>query len=150
MTTKWQDLSVNSHFLTAVAVKDALAHGDFADAKAGIEELIDALSRADKRAVRSHLERLMAHIIKWHSQPDFRSTSWRVSINHSRSEIADIREETPSITRQVIESYWERIFRRASEMAEAEMNRTSVVEALTWKQVFEDEYSLADDFKESE
>src|SRR5450432_3997469 len=99
---KWQDLSATSHYQTAVAVEEALERGEIDDAKAGIQELIDALSRSEKRALRSQLIRLMLHIIKWKTQPERRSVSWCVSILSARREIEDIQEDTPSLTRSVI------------------------------------------------
>ena len=45
---KWQELSATSHYQTAVAVEQALEQGDIPEAKAGIQELIDALSRSDR------------------------------------------------------------------------------------------------------
>jgi hypothetical protein len=61
---KWQELAATSHYQTAVAVKQALQRGDMHEAILGLEELIDALSRADQRALEHHLIRLMQHIIK--------------------------------------------------------------------------------------
>jgi len=139
---KWQELSTTSHYQTAVAVEEALDRGDIEDAKAGIQELIDALSRSEKRALRSQLVRLMMHIIKWKTQPERRSVSWRSSIRSARYEIAEIQEDTPSLTRAVIKEIWDRCFKHAKNEAELEMNRISPVERLTWAQVFEQEYDL--------
>ena len=142
MTTKWQELAVTSHYQTAVAVKDALSQGDLPNATAGIEELIDALTRSEKRAVRSHLIRLMSHIVKWHSQPEMRTRSWTFTIRHARREIAESRDETPSLTREVIESMWNKCFDAACDEAEVEMGESSTVESLTWEQVFDEGYEL--------
>jgi hypothetical protein len=136
----WQQLSTSSHYQTAVAVEEALNRGDTAEAKAGIEELIDALARSEKRALRSQLTRLMTHIMKWKTQPRKRSKSWRATINAARREISDIQEETPSLNRQVIEQLWDRSFQAAKDAAEAEMDEESKVAKLTWSEVFEKEY----------
>jgi hypothetical protein len=69
----WQELSSTSHYQTAMAIKQALQRGNVQEAITGIEELIEALSRSDKRALKSQLIRLMMHIIKWKSQPKKRS-----------------------------------------------------------------------------
>jgi hypothetical protein len=106
----WQQLAVASHYQTAVAVENALRRGDTIEAAAGIQELIDALARSEKRALRSQLTRLMVYIIKWKSQPKNRSRSWRASIGNARLEIAEIQEETPSLDRQVIQQLWGRCF----------------------------------------
>jgi Tfp pilus assembly pilus retraction ATPase PilT len=139
---KWQQLAFTSHYQTAVAVERALDQGDTPDAKEGIQELIDALSRAEKRALRSQLSRLMLHVIKWKTQPDKRSRSWRASINNARREIAEIQEETPSLNRETIESMWSSCFASAKEDAEGEMNLATSVTKLSWKEVFEKEYKV--------
>src|SRR4051794_1443842 len=118
----WQELAASSHYQTAVAVEDALEHGNIEEAKVGIEELIEALSRSEKRALRSQLIRLMTHVIKWKSQPLKRSRSWRVTIISARSEIADIQEETPSLTRNMIQAMWDNCLELAIMQAEVEMN----------------------------
>jgi hypothetical protein len=139
---KWQELAATSHYQTAVAVEEAIKRGDIADAKSGIEELIDALSRSERRALRSQLVRLMMHIIKWRTQPERRSVSWCSSIRSARYEIAEIQEDTPSLSRTVIKEMWDRCFKRAKTEAELEMNQKSAVERLTWTQVFEQEYDI--------
>jgi hypothetical protein len=138
----WQELASTSHYRTAVAVEDALKRGDVTGASAGIEELIEALSRAEKRALRSQLIRLMTHVIKWKSQPAHRCRSWRASINNARREVAEIQEETPSLNRTAIEAMWDRCFTAAKEDAEAEMGCDSPVAGLRWDEVFEEEYRL--------
>ena len=59
----WQELAQESHYHTAVAIRDVLQEGKVDDATAGLEELIDALSRSERRALESHLKRLMRHVI---------------------------------------------------------------------------------------
>ncbi len=140
----WQELSSWSHYLTAVTVRDQLDAGDPEAARRGLEELIEALSRSERRALRSYLTNLMAHIIKWNSQPERRSRSWIATIYNCRSEIDDLRESTPSITREAIESLWDRCLRSAFRQAEGEMNRDAAVDSLTWAEVFDDDYELDD------
>jgi len=92
----WQELSSTSHYKTAVAVKHEMASGNLPEAVIGIEELIQALSRSEKRALKSQMVSRLLHIIKWQSQPERRSLSWVASIKDAREEIADIQEETPA------------------------------------------------------
>lgn len=138
----WQELSASSHYLTAVAVEDALKRGDTNEATAGIQELIDALARSEKRALRNQLVRLMVHVIKWKTQPAKRSRSWRATINTARREIEDIQEETPSLNRAVIEGMWDKCFASALQDAEGEMNDKPTVAKLSWKEVFEKKYEV--------
>jgi hypothetical protein len=141
----WQELSSTSHYKTAMAVKDEMANGNLPEAVIGIEELIQALSRSEKRALKSQLVRLMLHIIKWQCQPERRSLSWVASIKDAREEIADIQEETPSLTNHVIEELWDKVFIIAKRDAQAEMGKKFNVTSLSWQAVFNDDYDLLDE-----
>ena len=138
----WQELSATSHYQTATEIKDKLQEGNVQEARIGIEELIEALARSEKRALKNQLIRLMMHIIKWKSQPERRSRSWSASIQNAREEILDIQEEIPSLTEAVILEMWEKCFRAAKREADGEMNRESQVSELSRKEVFEDQYEL--------
>ncbi len=138
----WQELSVNSHYQTAVAVQHALQCGNIQEAGYGIAELIEALSRSEKRALKNQLIRLMMHIIKWKSQPERRSRSWLASIYNARREIRDIQKETPSLNRNVISEMWDDCLSAAILDAEGEMNKASEISELSWKEVFEEEYRI--------
>ena len=141
----WQKLSSSSHYKTAIAVKNEIAIGNLTEASIGIEELIQALSRSEKRVLKSQLIGLMLHIIKWQSQPERRSLSWIASIKDAREEIIDIQEATPSLNNNVIEELWDKVFIIAKRDAQAEMGKKSTVTALSWQDVFEDDYELQDD-----
>jgi hypothetical protein len=56
----WDLLALTDQYSTAVAIREALREGDVDGATEGLEELIDALSRSDERALESHLIRLRA------------------------------------------------------------------------------------------
>jgi hypothetical protein len=140
--TKWLDLATTSHYQTAVAVRDALRSGAVQEATLGIEELIDALSRSDRRALESHLVRLMQHIIKWKSQPANRSRSWQHTIANARDAIAEIQEDTPSLTDDVIRGLWDRALRKAHREAESDMNQAIPLLSLTWDDVFVTAYVI--------
>ena len=138
----WQTLSTHSHYKTAVAIQTELEQGHLQEAALGIEELIVALSRSEKRALKSQLVRLMLHIIKWQSQPERRSWSWVASIKDARDEIADIQDENPCLNDTVIESLWEKAFVMAKRDAQAEMGKKSDVQSVSWQEAFGYEYEL--------
>lgn len=138
----WQDLATTSHYQTAVAVKEALDDGDTATALEGLEELIDALARSDRRALESYLTRLMQHIIKWRVQPERRSPSWAATIRTARRQIARLQQETPSLNRRVLDALWPDVLQDAIDAAESEMNRRVPPLTLTWEEVFETAYTL--------
>src|SRR3981081_1629646 len=95
MDVNWARLSAESHYQVAVEVERALLQGDFDEAEAGIKELINPLGRSEKRALKSHLIRLMAHVVRWKTQPKRRTYGWVASIYNAREEIRDIQSETP-------------------------------------------------------
>jgi hypothetical protein len=138
----WQELSATSHYQTATEIKDKLQEGNVQEATIGIEELIEALARSEKRALKNQLVRLMMHIIKWKSQPERQTRSWAASIQNAREEILDIQEEIPSLTDAIILEMWEKCFRAAKREAEGEMNKKSQVSELSWEEVFENQYEL--------
>jgi hypothetical protein len=115
----WKELAMTSHYQTAVAIKNELQQGNIEESTIGIEELIDALSRSEKRALRSQLIRLMMHIIKWQIQPERRSRSWQSTISNARIEIEDILEEEPHLKSQV-SKLWEKYFKAACQIAKDE------------------------------
>ncbi len=139
----WQDLAATSHYLTAVAVADALREGEIEEAHRGIEELVEALSRTEKLSARSFLLRIMTHVIKWKYQPEKRTISWVISINDSRNNIEAIKEDTSSVTDNYLKEVWDKTFQRAVKGATLEMGMKNLnVELLTWNEVFEQDFSL--------
>ena len=139
--TDWHTLAVDSHYQTATAIRQHLLAGDVEEAIAGIEALIEALSRSDRRALRSQLIRLMAHVIKWQSQPNRRSRSWVVTIANARIEIEELVEMEPSL-RLLVPDLIDELFDKATRLAEKEMGRPGVVDELSWEEIFEDDYDL--------
>jgi hypothetical protein len=137
----WAQMAATSHHQTAVAVRDELYNENVEEAARGLEELIDSLARSDKRALRSQLTRLMAHIIKWQIQPERRSRSWLATITNARIEIAAILEDEPSQRRNLIE-LWPKCFAAAKTIARDETGIEPQVEYLTEYEVFELRYKL--------
>ncbi|GAA4467887.1 hypothetical protein GCM10023189_52320 [Nibrella saemangeumensis] len=146
MKPDWQDLIVNSHLETVGAIRKLLDDKEYEEAREGLDELYEAMSKAERRALISQLRRLMLHILKWRYQPDKRTTSWVRSIVSARQEIRELQEDTPVLTNSYIEEIWHKAFAGAVEEAKAEMNlsRKDKFEPaeLTWREVFEDEYLL--------
>ena len=150
-THDWGYLAASSHYLLAKEIKFSLQEGDIDDAIEGLDELIDSMSKIAIREMRSHLVIIMIHILKWKHQPQKRSRSWLKSIRNARHEIGEVQEETPSVTKKVIESKWDEVFQSAILDASDEMDldkqerRKYNPEMLTWQEVFEKEYYLEDE-----
>jgi Domain of unknown function DUF29 len=140
----WELLAATSHSQMAIAIREKLQQQDYGEAMHGLEELIDALARADKRALESPLIRVMQHVITWKMQPERRSRSWIRTIRNGRKEIGKLQQDTPSLTDQCIrEQLWDNCLDSAIGEAEGDMDCDLPALTLTWQEVFEDEYSLA-------
>lgn len=137
----WTKLAAASHYQTATAIRHELEQQNIEEATRGLEELIDALGRSEKRALRSQLTRLMTHIIKWRSQPSRRSRSWVASITDARIEIASLLEDEPSL-REDLAELWPKCFAAALRLARDETGVEPDVATLTAPDVFEAEYQL--------
>jgi hypothetical protein len=138
----WEELSTDSHLLLAQAVMDELTSGQIEQAQLGLQTLIDAMSRSDRRAMESFLTLLMAHVIKWKSQPEKRSVSWAKTILNARREIKRIQRDSPSLNHTYLESIWNECFNDARQDAELDMQKKSTIETLSWDEVFNENYSL--------
>src|SRR5271166_3528755 len=69
-------------------------------AELDIEHLADEIEdvgKSEKRELASRMAVLLAHLLKWKSQPENRSNSWRATINNQRKRIALTIKETPSL-----------------------------------------------------
>jgi hypothetical protein len=70
------------------------------DCKHLIEEIED-LGRSARKELRSYLEGLVLHLLKWRYQPDYRGHSWRDSIEENRARIPDCLAESQSLRPQL-------------------------------------------------
>ena len=137
----WEELSITSHYQTAVAVKQELLEGNIEEGITGIEELIEALGRSEKRALRSQLIRLMVHIIKLKIQSQYRSRSWLVTISNARIEITYLLEDEPTLKPKIHE-LWENCFETAKHLVKDETGIEPTITELSWEEVFEEEGCL--------
>ncbi len=62
-----------------------------------LAEEIESLGRSDKREIKSRLENLLLHLLKWRYQPDQRSPLWEASIDEARRRIERVLKDSPSL-----------------------------------------------------
>jgi hypothetical protein len=62
-----------------------------------VAEELESMGRSDKHQIRSRLEVLIAHLIKWKYQPGARKPGWRAPILEQRQRIADLIQDSPSL-----------------------------------------------------
>jgi hypothetical protein len=62
-----------------------------------IIEEIEAMGRSEKNQMVNRLSILIAHLLKWQFQPDFRGRSWHGTIKEQRKRIKLLLRENPSL-----------------------------------------------------
>ncbi len=62
-----------------------------------LAEEVESVGRSQKREIRSRLQKLIHHLLKWQFQPGRRSESWRITIGEQRTFIPGIVEDSPSL-----------------------------------------------------
>jgi hypothetical protein len=75
-----------------------LRAGKLAEADlAHIAEEIESMGKTEKRELVSRLTVLLLHLLKWRFQPELRSTSWRLSVEEQRLQVASHLDDNPSL-----------------------------------------------------
>ena len=128
-----------------MTAKQLLQEGQMIEAYNVLESLTESMGRSEKRAMGSQRTRLMLHIIKWKCQPEKRSASWVISIRSARREIVDTQDEMPSLNRDFLSSIWNKCFAAAKQDARDEMGKKAEITALSWEEVFEQNYTIWED-----
>lgn len=62
-----------------------------------IAEELDDVGRSEYDKLESALTVLLAHMLKWDYQPEFRSRSWEATIREHRRRVQDRLEDSPSL-----------------------------------------------------
>jgi Domain of unknown function DUF29 len=65
-----------------------------------IAEDLESLGRSERKELRSYLEGLVLHLLKWRYQPDYRSRSWRDNIEENRACVPEGLQDNPSLRPQ--------------------------------------------------
>ncbi len=79
-----------------------LRAGQFAalDVEHLIEE-VESMGKSERRELLSRLAELLAHLLKWHSQPGLRSRSWSATIKEQRKMLDLLLKDNPSLMAQL-------------------------------------------------
>lgn len=91
---------------------------DRVDWEAVVEE-IESLGRSDKRELKSRLEVLLQHLLKWQYQPSLRSGSSQNTITEQRNRIEDLLQDSPSLN-PYLEEILAECYRRGKKLASNE------------------------------
>lgn len=66
-----------------------------------IAEELESMGKRDLRQLRSRLQVLVMHLLKWQYQPEKQSKSWLATIDHQRDEIESLLLDSPSLRREL-------------------------------------------------
>ncbi|HET8548179.1 MAG TPA: DUF29 domain-containing protein [Bryobacteraceae bacterium] len=82
----------------AVRTAELLRQGRLAEVDVEhVAEEISEMGNRDRREVRSRLEVLLMHLLKWQVQPEGRSSSWTSTIVGQQTQLRLIFEDSPSL-----------------------------------------------------
>ncbi|MFN6528844.1 DUF29 domain-containing protein [Nostoc sp. ChiSLP03a] len=112
------------------------------DWNAVIEE-IESLERSERRELKSRLEVLLQHLLKWQYQSSLRSGSWRNTIDEQRHKIADLLQESPSLKsypEEVLAQCYYRGLKAASNETELPINTFPVKCPYSIVQILDSEF----------
>ncbi|MGK7873331.1 MAG: DUF29 domain-containing protein [Xenococcaceae cyanobacterium] len=95
-----------------------LREGRFSDLDVDnlIEEL-ECMGRSERRELISRLKILLAHLLKWQFQPEYRSKSWLYTIKEQRLQVSELLADSPSLGRkleQCLDSAYEKAVLQAA------------------------------------
>jgi hypothetical protein len=115
------------------------------DLDALVEE-VEGLAKRDRKAMRSQLQRLLIHLLKWHYLPnDLERThgNWGATIHHARDEITDDMEDSPSLRRypaEVLDRVYQRARREVS--YQTQLDLSTFPERCPWpiERILEDDW----------
>ncbi|MBW4614940.1 MAG: DUF29 domain-containing protein [Desmonostoc vinosum HA7617-LM4] len=86
-----------------------------------VSEEIESLGKSDRRELKSRLEVLLQHLLKWQFQPNLRSSSWLNTIDEQRNRIEDLLVDSSSL-RLYVEEVLADCYRRSKKAATHETN----------------------------
>lgn len=72
-----------------------------------IAEELEDMGGSRERELESRLGVLLAHLLKWHYQPERRGVSWTATIMEQRRRIERLLRKNPGLKGYLEEAYWE-------------------------------------------
>lgn len=62
-----------------------------------VAEELESMGASEKREIRSRMEQLLKHLLKWQYQSDLQCKSWRNSIRNQRKALLAVIKDNPSL-----------------------------------------------------
>jgi len=107
-------------YLWTQQMAEALQSGQLAQLDLeNLAEEIEGLGRSEKRELRSRLQVLLMHLLKWQYQSQKRSHSWQSTITEQRIHLTGLLRDSPSL-KPHLEEIFEDCYQDARQMAAIE------------------------------
>lgn len=78
-----------------------------------IAEELESMGASERRELLSRMQVLMVYLLKQQYQPSRRGKSWRLTINHQRTAIERLLEQSPSLARLFDAANLAKVYRKA-------------------------------------
>lgn len=108
-----------------------------------LAEELESMGASEKREIRSRMEQLLKHLLKWQYQTDLQCKSWRNSIRNQRKALLAVIKDNPSL-KPTIPEYVKDVYEDALEGA---VEETGIYKEnfpaqcpYTFEQIMDDEF----------
>ena len=145
MKTDWEDLITTSDFLTMLEIKKYLDAGDYAEAKKGMDILVDFEIKMERLEILEMLKELMYVVLEGKIVPQKRTVKWWIRVRDWREKIAIQCEDNPYLDEEFVRSIWQKAYEWAKELIETWLKfekRNLSIPLLEWDEVFTKEYKF--------
>lgn len=78
-----------------------------------IAEELESMGASERRELLHRLQVLLLHLLKYQFQPERRGKSWRLTINHQRTAIERLFEQSPSLRRLLDQAAIAKVYGKA-------------------------------------
>lgn len=107
-----------------------------------IADEIEDVGKSEQRELANRMSQLLAHLLKWQCQPDYRTASWRRIITERRKVVKKRLARSPSLQPMLTDDSWKsEIWADAVAQAAQETELADFLESCPWSL---DEEVLAD------
>ena len=146
MKTDWQELVGVSDFLTMLEIKKHLDAGEYAEAKKGMDVLVDFEIKSEQLDLLRMLKDLMYEILEAKISVQKRTVKWWIRVRDLREKIEIQRENNMYLDDAFVHSIWDEAYEWAKELVEGrlrfEKKTATLVPLLEWDEVFTKEYKF--------
>ena len=143
-TYDWDDMLSKSDYSTLLFIQKLLHSGEINAAIEGVDKLVDFQTKSEKMDLEYALTQLMQYIILWKEDSKYRTGETVEAIHDAQDNVDFYLEEGTELNNNFLKEIWQDAFERAKKFAQIELQASVNLTSLTWKEVFEDEYSMFD------